>query len=122
MSTREQLNSYIQELERRLRLGAILRGAAILTCAALATTVLLVLIINLFAFSQGALISARTILLLAIAAAVCLGLYFPLRRLNQHEAARTAENYFPDFQQRLVTFAERQENRRDAFFCQIKHC
>ncbi len=35
MSTREQLNSYIQELERRLRLGAILRGAAILTSAAL---------------------------------------------------------------------------------------
>ena len=48
MSTREQLNSYIQELERRLRLGAVLRGAAILTSAALATTIVLVLIINLF--------------------------------------------------------------------------
>ena len=35
MSTREQLNSYIKQLERRLRLGALLRGAAILTSAAL---------------------------------------------------------------------------------------
>ena len=31
MSFRDQLNSYIQQLERRLRLGAMLRGAAILT-------------------------------------------------------------------------------------------
>jgi hypothetical protein len=47
MSTRDQLNSYLQELERRLRLGAILRGAAILTSAALVTTIVLVLIANL---------------------------------------------------------------------------
>ena len=77
MSTREQLNSYIQELERRLRLGAILRGAAILTSAALGTTVVLVLIINLLAFSHGSVISARTLLFLALAAAACLGLLFP---------------------------------------------
>ena len=32
----DQLNSYIQQLERRLRLGALLRGAAILTSVALA--------------------------------------------------------------------------------------
>ena len=75
MSTREQLNSYIQELERRLRLGAILRGAAILTSAALATTVVLVLITNLFAFSHGSVISARTLLLLVVAAAACFGLH-----------------------------------------------
>jgi hypothetical protein len=29
MSFRDQLNSYIHQLERRLRLGAMLRGAAI---------------------------------------------------------------------------------------------
>ena len=35
MSIRDQLNSYIQQLERRLRLGAMFRGAAILTSVAL---------------------------------------------------------------------------------------
>ena len=48
MSFRDQLNSYIQQLERRLRLGAMFRGAAILTSVALATTVVLVLITNAF--------------------------------------------------------------------------
>ena len=46
MSFRDQLNSYIHQLERRLRLGAMLRGAAILTSVALAATVVLVLITN----------------------------------------------------------------------------
>ena len=54
MSTRDQLNSYIEQLERRLRLGALLRGAAILTSAALATTVVLVLITNPLRFPDGA--------------------------------------------------------------------
>ena len=36
MSFRDQLNSYIHQLERRLRLGAMFRGAAILTSVALA--------------------------------------------------------------------------------------
>ena len=52
MSVRDQLNSYIQRLERRLRLGALLRGAAILTSVALAATVVLVLIANALAFSR----------------------------------------------------------------------
>jgi hypothetical protein len=115
MSTREQLNSYIQELERRLRLGAILRGAAILTSAALATTIILVMIINRFAFSKGSVISARTILLLILAAAAGAGVIIPLRRLNRRDAAHRAENAFPQFQQRLVTFAERDQVHRDPF-------
>ena len=74
MSTRDQLNSYLQELERRLRWGAILRGAAILTSAALVTTIVLVLIANLFAFSSGSVIGARTLLFLVVAAAACVEL------------------------------------------------
>jgi hypothetical protein len=115
MSTRDQLNSYLQELERRLRLGAILRGAAILTSAALVTTIVLVLIANLFAFSSGSVISARTLLFLVVAAAACVGIILPLQRLNRRQAAHTAENAFPQFEQRLVTFAERDETRRDPF-------
>ncbi|HVB57035.1 MAG TPA: hypothetical protein VNE63_11465 [Candidatus Acidoferrales bacterium] len=112
---REQLNSYLRHLQRRLRLRAALRGAAILTSAALATTVFLVLIINRFAFSTGSVISARTLLLLVLAAAVALGLVLPLRRLNFRRAARTAESAFPQFQQRLVTFAERDQWPREPF-------
>jgi hypothetical protein len=112
---REQLNSYIQRVERRLRLGAVLRGAALLTSAALVTTVLLVLIINQFAFSSGSVISARTLLLLIVAAAAALGLILPLRRLNRRRAAGTAEQAFPQFQQRLVTFAERDQASREPF-------
>ena len=46
MSIRDQLNSYIERVEKRLRLGAWLRGAAILTSVALTATVVLVLITN----------------------------------------------------------------------------
>ena len=59
MSIRDQLNSYIQRLEKRLRLGALLRGAAILTSVALAATVVLVLITNAFAFSKWSITGAR---------------------------------------------------------------
>ncbi len=44
MSTREQLDSYLKSLEKRLRLDVLLRGAAILIAAALAATLVLVLI------------------------------------------------------------------------------
>src|ERR1700730_1269351 len=115
MSAREQLNSYIQGLEHRLRLRAILRGISILTSAALATTIILVLVINLFAFSKGSLISARTILSLILGAAACVGIVLPLLRLNRRHAAHTAEDTFAQFQQRLVTFAERDEGGREPF-------
>ena len=58
MSIRDQLNSYIKQLEKRLRLGALLRGAAILTSVALVATVLLVLITNALAFSRWSITSA----------------------------------------------------------------
>ncbi len=70
MSTRDQLNSYIQQLERRLRLGAMLRGAAILTSVALATTVVLVLITNALAFSGWSITTARVALIFALVLAI----------------------------------------------------
>jgi hypothetical protein len=115
MSARDQLNSYIHNLERRLRMGGILRGAAILTSAALATTIVLVLITNFFAFSNGSMVGGRAILFLALGAAACIGIILPLLRLNHRQAARTAENAFPQFEQRLVTFVERDGSHRDPF-------
>ena len=116
MSTREQLNSYIQNWSGACASALMLRGAAILTSAALATTRRSRPDHQSVRLFPGAMISARTILLLALAAAVCLGLYFPLRRLNQRAGCSHGREFvFPQFQQRLVTFAERQENRRDPF-------
>src|SRR6202790_9423 len=115
MSFRDQLNSYIKQLEKRLRLGAWLRGAAILTSVALAATVILVLITNAFAFSRWSITSARVVLLFAIILAVSFGIALPLKALNRHRAARQAEDIFPEFKQRLVTFAERDALTREPF-------
>jgi hypothetical protein len=115
MSFRDQLNSYIQQLERRLRLGAILRGAAILTSVALTATVLLVLITNAFAFSHWSITSARVALLFALVLALTFGIALPLNALNRRRAARQAEELYPEFKQRLVTFAERDVRAREPF-------
>ena len=115
MSIRDQLNSYLQRLEKRLRLGALLRGAAILTSVALAATVILVLITNAFAFSKWSITGARVVLLFALALAVSFGIALPLNALNRRRAARKAEAVFPEFQQRLVTFAERDADVREPF-------
>lgn len=107
MSAREQLNSYISQVEKRLRLGTAARGAAILTFAALVTTVVLVLIANAFGFSQASLASARAILVLALLAALVYALALPLLYLDRQSAVGKMEDAFPKFKQRLMTFAER---------------
>lgn len=107
MSAREQLNSYISQVERRLRLSAAARGAAILAFAALATTVALVFIANYFGFSQASLASARAILVLALLTALVYGIALPLLYLDRQSAVGKAEDAFPKFKQRLTTFAER---------------
>jgi hypothetical protein len=115
MSFRDQLNSYIHQLEKRLRLGAMLRGAAILTSVALAATVILVLITNALAFSRWSVTSARVVLLFALVLAVTFGIALPLVALNRRRAARRAEEMYPEFKQRLVTFAERDAEKREPF-------
>jgi hypothetical protein len=111
MSARDQLNSYIGQIERRLRLGAALRGGAILASAALAATVLLVLIANAFAFASWSIIGARFVLVGVLIYAAAFALALPLLRLNRRRATAKAEAVFPDFKQRLVTFAERDAAR-----------
>jgi hypothetical protein len=115
MSLRDQLNSYIRQVEKRLRLGAIVRGAAILTSVALAATVVLVLITNALAFSHWSITSARVALLFALVLAVTFGIALPVIALNRRRAAREAEDAFPEFKERLVTFAERDAEKREPF-------
>ena len=55
MTTRDHLDSYIKQLQRRLRIGAVLRGTAIFASVALAMTVVLVLIANHYAFASWTL-------------------------------------------------------------------
>jgi hypothetical protein len=115
MSKQNELNSYIRQLQQRLRLGASLRGVAILTAAALTTTVVLVLILNAFAFPQRGLASTRAVLFFLLALAALFGLALPLSRLSRHRAIAVAETARPEFQERLLTFHEREEQGDDPF-------
>src|SRR5712691_10935468 len=107
MSFREQLHAYIAQLEQRLRWSTLLRGAAFLTGSALVATLVLVTIANALAFSHGSVTAARSGLILVLVFAAAAGLALPLRRLTRRRAIGTAEAAFPQFQQRLTTFAER---------------
>jgi len=107
MRASQELRSYVEALRQRLRWSAVLRGAAILTGAALLATLALTFIINQFAFSTGSLWGARAVLLAILALGATFGLALPLLRLDRRWSARRAERSFPQFDQRLLTFAER---------------
>ena len=119
MSTRDQLNAYLGQLERRLRLSALTSGGAIVLGAALAATVGLVLIINALAFSPGSLTGARIALFLILSAAVALAVVLPLWKLNKRQAAHRAESTFPEFEQRLLTFADKGVERANDPFVEL---
>jgi hypothetical protein len=108
MSFREQLQVYIAQLEQRLRWSTLLRGLAILAGSALVATLGLVAIANALAFSRGSVTAARFGLILILVVAAGAGLALPLRRLTRRRAVGTAETTFPQFEQRLTTFVERE--------------
>jgi hypothetical protein len=121
MSAIGELRAYVRQLQARLRWGAVLRGAAIVTVAALLTTVLLTVIINRFAFSSASVWGGRAVLLLTLALGAALGLAVPLLRLNRRWSARRAESAFPQFEQRLLTFTERDGVTHDPFLELLAH-
>jgi hypothetical protein len=107
MSYRNELNSYIARLHRRLRLGAWLRGAAIFTGTALFVTVVLVLLLNQLAFPAHGISLSRVLILAALAAAAIFGVALPVRRLTEAQAVRHAELASAGLGQRLTTYQER---------------
>jgi hypothetical protein len=115
MNTRDHLDSYIKQLQRRLRIGAVLRGTAVFASVALAATVVLVLLANHFAFASWTLTSSRVVLLLSLALAIGFGLAVPLYGMNPRRTAGKAEAVFPQFEQRLMTFAERDAAKKEPF-------
>src|SRR5678815_3994161 len=98
MSAFDQLESYLRSVERRLRWMSVTQGVAITAAAALVATVLLVMIVNGFAFSERSLLWARVGLFLSLALAIGFGLIMPLLRLNGRGAAKGAESKFPEFE------------------------
>lgn len=115
MTARQQLDTYLEQLQRRLRLRTILRGAVILASSALVSTCVLVLIANALAFSGASMTSARIVLYLVMAACIAFGCVLPFRRLNRRRSAWEAEALVPDFEQRLITLAERDRENQGAF-------
>jgi hypothetical protein len=103
------LTEYVGRVERRLRVLALSKGAAIAAAAALVFTVLAVLVANFFAFSDPSVIWARVLVFVALALALGMGLVAPLLELNRRKAARQTERQFPEFEERLLTFTERTE-------------
>ncbi len=107
MTALEQLNRYLRQLELRMRLFAVSRGAAIVAVTAVVLTIVLVWISNQFAFSGRVVTPSRVLLFVAVAAAISLVLVIPLLRLNRRWVARHVEQQVPGFEERLLTVAER---------------
>ena len=114
MTNRSELNTYIRELHERLRLGAWLRGALVLTGTALGVTLVLVLILNRFAFPARGVTGARVVMFAALAAAALFGMALPLVRATRAWAVGNAEARNPALDERLRTFEEHADTG-DAF-------
>src|SRR5260370_7334555 len=104
MNTRDHLDSYIKHLQRRLRIGAVLRGSAVFTSVALAVTVILVLLANHFAFASWTLTGSRVVLLVSLALAIGFGLAVPLYGINPRPTAAKPQTSFPQSDHPLLTF------------------
>src|ERR1039458_2439260 len=70
MKPLDRLSEYLGAIERRLRLIALTRGIAVTVGCALGLTIVAVLVINQFAFSNGSVIGARVFLFLGLAFAI----------------------------------------------------
>ena len=115
MSNRSELNSYIGLLRHRFRLGTWFRGGAIFNGTALGVTLVLVLLLNRFAFPARGITVARVAIFAALAGAAVLGIALPLFRITRDWAVRRAEAANPELQQRLTTFQERSNQANDPF-------
>ena len=74
---------------------------------------------NQFAFSNRSVLGARVFLFLGLAFALAAALIVPVIRLNRRHAAREAERKYPQFEERLLTFTERVEQRPNDPFLEL---
>src|ERR1700735_2954867 len=115
MSRQNELNLYIRRVQERLRLGAWVRGAAILMAAALFTTLVLVVILNAYAFPGRGMTGARLALVVVLGLTGGFAVAWPVVRLNRRRSVATAEAASPELEQRLTTFSEKEKLGNDPF-------
>ena len=115
MSNFAELNFYITQVQQRLRLGALLRGAAVFAGTALVTTVALVLVLNWLAFPATGIAAGRLFIIAALAATAVFGIALPLTSLTRARAVRHAETKTPELEQRLTTFEDHAKKGDDPF-------
>jgi hypothetical protein len=118
-SSQQALNTYIAGVAQRLRLAASLGGAAILTAAAVLVTLGTVLILNAYGFPLRTLPWVRLALAFVLALTAALALILPLLRLTRAASVRRAEQAFTDFEDRLVTFSERERQQQPSPFLEL---
>ena len=107
-STRPGQRLSENRIESRLRWTAASRGVAAVARRGAARNRAPCPIYECYAFSESSLRVARPLLFLCLALAIAFGIVIPLLRLNRRRAARHAETAVPEFDERLLTFAERQ--------------
>ena len=107
------LGQYLDRLEKRLRLFAWTRGAAATVGIALLLTLVIVGVMMGSAFTPSSLLAGRALLFLGIGAVVAVALIVPLLRMNRRRAAGEVERRRPGFDQRLLTFHEKQQVNAD---------
>ncbi|MDQ2775853.1 MAG: hypothetical protein M3Y57_13200 [Acidobacteriota bacterium] len=107
MTALQQLDAYLKDLERRLRILAASKGAAVSAACALVLTVVLVWIANRYKFDGGLVLPFRVLLMAAVACAITFALALPVIRLNRRRVTRLAESRITDFHERLLTVTER---------------
>jgi hypothetical protein len=107
MTALEQLNEYLRSLEQKLRIFAASRGAAIVATLSLALTIILVSVGNHYRFATGIVLPFRVLLYLCVALAITLAVVLPLLKLKRSWIVRLVEKRSPDFEERLLTIAER---------------
>src|SRR3569833_2902434 len=103
------LGQYLDRLEKRLRLFAWTRGAAATVGIALLLTLVIVGVMMGSAFTPSSLLAGRALLFLGIGAVVAVALIVPLIRMNSRRAAGEVARRRPVFDQRLLTFHDKQE-------------
>src|SRR5947208_6532262 len=116
MNPLESLSQYLDRLEKRLRWMTWSRGAAVVTAAALLLTLAVVGLLFWATFTPNSLLAGRFALFVGIGAAIAVALVVPLMRMNRRRAVQNAEQKHPNFDQRLLTFTEKQKvNASDPF-------
>ena len=112
MKAQTRLEEYLRGFRLRLRALILARGVAVLCAAALAVTLLAVMIGTRQAFPDGLMNGARLFLALSLGAVAALLLIRPLQVLRRTRGVADIEKRAPDFDGRIETYDELARGKR----------